>query len=285
MDREDFEDRSRFAAICRDFVHRAVAEGRSDRRESSENADIADRAFEESLWVLAQKNIEIVFRYSDSPIQTIFLNALALTFIAHSSFLVFRPPMQNAPEEIESFREYLRGLDRFAAWYDSQNGDWTQIDAYFDGEVSSGRLDPEERSWISLLLFTYHLLPLRGAFHVTMEAGFPHVKVNNKGIRVDSLFWVPSAPEISLVAEFDGFAFHSSKDSFIADRKRDRALNAGGVQVYRFAGTEIVKDPLLAAKDVFEWLQSKAPGLLFQFGPSCENRLNPGAAYAAPGIR
>lgn len=62
------------------------------------------------------------------------------------------------------------------------------------------------------------------------RAGLPHPEMNVRvhGFEVD-LYWRAEG----LVAEMDGFAFHASRRSFEADRRRDAMLAAAGLRVMR----------------------------------------------------
>ena len=72
--------------------------------------------------------------------------------------------------------------------------------------------------------------------------------------RVDLLFWVPSRRACPLVVECDGYEFHRNKTRFNKDRRRDRDLKLLGLDVVRFSGTEIYKDPVKAAVDLEDYL-------------------------------
>jgi very-short-patch-repair endonuclease len=50
-------------------------------------------------------------------------------------------------------------------------------------------------------------------------------------------------PERRLVVELDGYAYHSDRASFEADRRRDRELQTRGYVVLRFTYREVMEDP------------------------------------------
>lgn len=55
--------------------------------------------------------------------------------------------------------------------------------------------------------------------------------------------------------ECDGHDFHErTKDQARRDRSRDRELQARGFRVFRFTGSEIFKDPMKCAREVYEAL-------------------------------
>ena len=66
----------------------------------------------------------------------------------------------------------------------------------------------------------------------------PETNVRIDGHEVD-LVWRGA----KLVAEIDGYAFHSSRNSFERDRSRDALLAGGGWRVVRFTWRQIVDEP------------------------------------------
>ncbi len=66
----------------------------------------------------------------------------------------------------------------------------------------------------------------------------PETNVNVLGHEVDFLW-----REQKLIVEVDGFAYHSSRQAFERDRRRDARLQAAGFRVIRFTYLQIVRDP------------------------------------------
>ncbi len=66
----------------------------------------------------------------------------------------------------------------------------------------------------------------------------PETNVNVLGHEVDFLW-----REQKLIVEVDGFAYHSSRQAFERDRRRDARLQAAGFRVIRFTYLQIVKEP------------------------------------------
>ena len=66
----------------------------------------------------------------------------------------------------------------------------------------------------------------------------PEANVRIGGYEVD-LVW----REARLIAEIDGYAFHSSRRSFERDRRKDRDLQALGYTVLRFTWRELTAEP------------------------------------------
>jgi very-short-patch-repair endonuclease len=66
----------------------------------------------------------------------------------------------------------------------------------------------------------------------------PQVNARIAGVEVD-LLWRAQR----LVAEVDGFAFHSSRAAFERDRRRDAALAGAGLRVLRFSWRQLEREP------------------------------------------
>lgn len=58
-----------------------------------------------------------------------------------------------------------------------------------------------------------------------------------------------------LVVECDGAAFHGSREQVARDKKRDRYCAARGINVMRFSGAEIKRNPCACAAEVGLWVR------------------------------
>lgn len=57
-----------------------------------------------------------------------------------------------------------------------------------------------------------------------------------------------------LIVECDGHNFHErTKEQAAKDRNRDRTAQLGGIEVFRFTGSEIWRDPWGCAGQIIEW--------------------------------
>jgi very-short-patch-repair endonuclease len=65
--------------------------------------------------------------------------------------------------------------------------------------------------------------------------------------------------DAGLVVETDGFAFHSDRDAFEADRARDAHLQALGFRVLRFTYRQVVEEPAEVARAVRRVMGQPAP--------------------------
>lgn len=53
-----------------------------------------------------------------------------------------------------------------------------------------------------------------------------------------------------LVAEIDGYAFHSSRTAWERDRRKETALGAAGYRLVRVTWRRLVEEPLAVAVDL-----------------------------------
>lgn len=72
------------------------------------------------------------------------------------------------------------------------------------------------------------------------RGGLPDPETNTKvvGHNVDAVFWAEK-----LVVEVDGFRFHSSRNRFEEDRRRDQELAAAGFRVLRVTWRQLTEEP------------------------------------------
>ncbi len=63
-------------------------------------------------------------------------------------------------------------------------------------------------------------------------------------------------PEKKIGIELDGFEYHSSQDSIIKDRQRQREIEEQGWRIVRFAAKEVFDDPEGCVKQAALWVQS-----------------------------
>jgi very-short-patch-repair endonuclease len=90
-----------------------------------------------------------------------------------------------------------------------------------------------------------------------IRAGLPLPRTNARigGYEVDCLW-----PDRGVAVEVDGFAYHRSRTSFEADRRRDFELAARGIQVVRVTWRQIVDEPEALLVRLTRTLMRGAPG-------------------------
>lgn len=68
------------------------------------------------------------------------------------------------------------------------------------------------------------------------DLGEPRRNARVRGFEVD--FWLP---DLRLVIEVDGYAFHGGRESFKRDRRRDARLRAAAIEVWRLSWEQLTK--------------------------------------------
>ena len=87
----------------------------------------------------------------------------------------------------------------------------------------------------------------RRCLELLRSAGLPrpHTNVLVGPYELD-LFW----PTVGLAVEIDGHAYHTSRDRFEGDRRKDAWLHARGIQVVRLSWRQITREPVATAVQV-----------------------------------
>jgi very-short-patch-repair endonuclease len=200
--------------------------------------------------------IENVFSHSGSPIETIFLNSVLLSFLCDDPLgLIVWAPCANMPEAIREQRERLRLLLEREHEIRSKVKSEAGVVEYMKYLVEESLIHEESYAQFKNEFICMHVLDYYHAFILVMQAGFPNIRVNGKSVRTDLFVYVPADTDFNLVVECDGFQYHSTKEKFVADRQRDRLLKKNGFDVLRFSGSEIYKDPAKAGIELYQYLQ------------------------------
>lgn len=254
--RDHLLDKERTLALADFYIKKAIEEVEEEEECKTDPGFL--RYFSLALDTFVKQSIELIYAYAESKIERIFLNSLVLCFIkADPPQLVFTPPSSNAPLMMKRFRRNHRNS---LAWLNIKNKftsyerNWQGFEKFLDDSVTNGHMSLSQKEDLIHHIIFYHYLNWFNSFHLTMQAGFPDIRVDGKPIRADILIWIPGNEEFNLIVECDGYKFHSGKDSFVADRKRDRAFQLKGYTVLRYAGSEIFNDPIAVSSDLFKYL-------------------------------
>ena len=200
--------------------------------------------------------VENIFNHSASPIETIFLNSVLLSFLYDDPLgLIVWAPCPNMPEAIREHRDRLRLLLERENEIRSKMEGKAGVVEYMKYLIEEGLIHEESYAQYRNEFICMHVLDYYHAFILVIQAGFPNIKVNGKSVRTDLFVYVPADTDFNMVVECDGFQYHSTKEKFIADRQRDRKLKAAGFDVLRFSGSEIYKDPAKAGIELYQYLQ------------------------------
>jgi hypothetical protein len=246
-----------FMKLASHFVDALVA-----RDASQAVADDIAEVMKAMYQAFTEENAQEVERLAQSPIERTFLNSLILSFIKSGTLgLLIYQANENTPKQVADFRNYVKKFLEFRAWF-KERKPADSLDVYFDRVLERGEISQDERDYIvNYMVPRYYFLPMYTTYHMTLQPRFPDIKIDGKGIRPDIYFWIPSRPDINIIVECDGFAYHSDKQRFKADRQRDRALKALGYDVFRFSGSEIYNDPINAPYELATYLWRRSGDL------------------------
>ncbi len=204
---------------------------------------------------LLQRNAELIFECSESPIETMFLSGILLASICSGNGIstVFQAPMADA---INDMAEYRKGIASVQSTV-KERGHGELLKA-LDRDRDAGVISPDEWASIFGALLNYGQLDNSRALHVVPQARFPKF-LDGKDIRVDVLFWCPAKPKFKVVVECDSYTYHDNHKSFDTDRKRSRALQAKGFQVLQISGGELYREPVKTVTDLHKFLLKQLP--------------------------
>ncbi|AWH86331.1 hypothetical protein HYN59_14985 [Flavobacterium album] len=255
--RKRLESRELFAPLFNDFIKRSINEQRKVEADPDDPYNFAS-FYEKFIENYARVNTDIVFECCESPIERIFINSLTLLFLKNrNTELQVTPPLEDVEDAISNFRnnhlDILRVIERYKV--DTGDTDLIHFEKFIQGKIDSGRYKEGDYE-----IFEYHRLVVDNfiwnSYHLSLQAGFPNYKVDGKSIRADILIWCPGNEKVKLIVECDGYQYHSSKESFERDRKRDRLLKSKGYDVVRFSGTEIYRDPVKVSDDLYDLIDN-----------------------------
>jgi hypothetical protein len=255
--RERLESKEKFLPLLNFFVEKSIIEEKENDKYLDEEINFST-FYEAFITSSSRINYERAFKYSESPIERMFLSSLILLFIRNRYlYLNICKPSRDVENEIKEFRERHLNIMTFAENYQKETGDieLKYFEGFFKGESSSGFFTQERYDEIE-----YHRIFVKNflwdSYFITPQAQFPNYKIDNKSIRVDLLIWSPSNENIKLVVECDGFKYHKSKEVFESDKKRDRLLQSKGYQVLRFSGSEIFRDTVKVSEELFDFIEN-----------------------------
>lgn len=126
---------------------------------------------------------------------------------------------------------------------------------------------PFPRELLSVLRKAESPIEVRLGMHLVQACSLqqivePQVEVTTGGKSYRADFLVHSGAEygnVRAVVEADGHDYHErTKEQAARDKKRDRLMIADGLYVLRFTGSEIWKDPISCAKEVYNFVANKA---------------------------
>ncbi len=228
-------------------------------RARGELGDCVDLAREVARITICH-NLDVIYSHSESPIESLFHASLALGFLVVNPIgAVFRPPAAHAIQALDWYRKDLVAKD---SWLDAFD---------ISGELSLARWldklqgerpnraiprDELQQHWFERQMGGH------SNWQLMLQPGFPDLRVDSKSLRADVVAWLPATNDPGIIIECDGFQYHSDRNSFVRDRKRDRLFQSKGFRVLRFAGPEIHRDPCSASLELYGFLRDERSRLL-----------------------
>ncbi|SRR5260370_2531737 len=212
------------------------------------------------LW---ENNVEIIFNHSESPIEKIFLNIFNLYCLeARFSLVVHTTPLKSTSNDVTTFIHNFRHTMKI--WRQFQKETHIQEPGAFLNFIKTKEIDEElqkiirQHVLVERLVFDY--------FHISIKSTLDEFQFQGKNIQPDIFIWMPAKPDFKMIVECDEYDDHSDKQSFTADRARDRVLWRKGFQVLRFSADEIYNDCVAKAKELRDYLLSTYHERLFTNG-------------------
>lgn len=250
--RKRLESEKDFQPLLQDFIKRSIHEQKEQESDSNDPQPYS-KFYEVFIDSTSVNNVKNVFEFCESPIERIFLNSLILLFLKNQFIgLQIQAPSINIEQHISDYRTAHQNILSLEKQYQQMTGDFKleNFKEFFYQRIVRGEFTEEDFE-----TFQMHTSIIKhfvwNSYHLTIQAGFPNFYSEGKGARADLLLWCPGDEDMKIIIECDGYKYHSSKSSFESDRKRDRIFQSLGYKVIRYSGTEIYRDPIEVASDLF----------------------------------
>lgn len=255
---DKLEKKEDFLPLLKKFIHRSIEE-QYLLDDNNDNSSISYRKFyEKFVDSVFTANAENVFTYCQSPIERMFLNSFMLLFLKNRMPCLFvTHPHKDTELDINNYRDHYKDMDDFIDSYRRVTNDNNLV--HFEERLTEkqrkGEFTEEQIQDILSYCFIRKTFEFN-SYHITPQAAFPNLRIDNKSIRVDFYIWVPNDPSVKIVVECDGFEFHKTKSSFINDKQRDRLFQLNGYRVIRYSGSEIYNDPVEVSSNLFDLINT-----------------------------
>lgn len=242
----DWEEKFQDLAFLEALVDRITEGFVSKRDRGTPETDVLLHLYKAN----AMRSLTACLAVAESPIEKIFLGQVVICFYQADPMLLMLGPHEGFLEDLSKALDTevrVRALSK-------ETGQPP-------GEIAREILDQKEFAdhlWYPLVYRDFHGYEAVHMFPQYSFAGIGALEekfVPLEGLRVDVFFTKLNDPRrFSLVVECDGYEWH--KDRFIEDRQRDRAFRKAGIDILRYSGSEIVKDPISCAVDLFQYIES-----------------------------
>jgi hypothetical protein len=245
---------------AKEFLHIMIKDSISELFENEKNAEFFEKAIRTSL-AFGDISLNFINTYSESPIEKLFLYSLLITSFKYQFLgIVVLPPQINPIEYIKNSTEHYRELiEYYNSFKTKANGDLRIFEKLLQDNIKSennNNITEKQKQQINVDVVMYLGFDFYNKIHIMLQPTFKNI-LDGKNIRGDMLIWIPPYKNIKILIECDGYAFHSSKEAFTSDRKRDRVLKNNGIEVLRFSGSEIKTDFIKTSYEVMNSLMKK----------------------------
>ncbi|MEG0926788.1 endonuclease domain-containing protein [Chryseobacterium sp.] len=255
--RKSLESKESFLPLLQFFVKKSTEEIK-EKEKNPENQLNYSNFYSTYTENYSKLHADLIFENCQSPIERIFISSLLLLFIKNGILgFSITPRLPDIEDSMRNYRKNHKAILKLINNYKDTTGDsnLTNFKTFFkETYINVGKYTEVDyyEVWEHYYIvknFTFN------SYHITLQPEFPNFKIDNKSIRPDILVWCPGNKKIKLIVECDGFQFHSSKQSFENDRRRDRLLKLNGYEVIRYSGSEIFRDPVGVSEDLYNFLK------------------------------
>lgn len=176
-----------FISVLEYFIQNSI---REQFEESDDRGPLSYSSFyKRFLPQIAMRSVDCIYRYGQSPIEKIFLSSLLLLAVKNRmAFLHITPPLTDIEADIKAIRGKHMLIMQIIEKYKQVTGDeeLEHFDAALKKKVAAGDFTEEEAVDIQVHRVIVENFEWN-AYHLTLQAGLPHIKVDGKSIRCDIL--------------------------------------------------------------------------------------------------
>lgn len=257
--REHMRDSAKMREVIEAFIQKAMEEHREEAGDDVHEGVL--RIFEHWIRQCGERAAEVIEAHARSPIEKLFFNAFLLGLIKNDGMnFQFHGVFNNAPEDLDRFAAHYESIRDSFELYQRETGDveGKEFPQVVDRVVAAGEMTREQgNDLVTGVTFMYRM-NMWNAMHFALQPKFPGFGLRGRALTADLLMWIPGKPSVRIIVECDGFIYHSDREAFVADRRRDRMFQQRGYRVLRFSGTEIYADPIGMSAELFDALHAIA---------------------------
>jgi hypothetical protein len=243
------------------FLHVMIRDSLTELFRGEKDTIFLEKVLNSSLY-FGDISLDFINSYSESPIEKLFLYSLLVTSFKYQFLgIVVEPPRKNPLEHIkQTTKHYEEIISAYNLFKTKSDGDLKMFEKILQEYIKSengNNITEEQKQQINIDVVMYLGFDFYNKIHIMLQPTFKNLHETNKAVRGDMLIWIPPYENVKVLIECDGYEFHSSKDAFINDRKRDRVFLNNGIEVLRFSGSEIRHDFIEISYEIMSLLMDK----------------------------